>query len=201
MTDAMYVDKSPFLPVIRTANGGYWTHEDLVDEIWARLGNARRAIGPSRDNELTKNGWITWVKPTAAAPETGFRVYTPGVFRKRKEFAQFVITPLGADFRLSCWVKRRGGRTIYDTQDERSIRDQNERSLRDHFQAFSNEVDSRVFFDNLDLIIEKTIEVARNIDNWTRENRLKDAFPVDWIGMSPLAVLRSMRQQQKQSRG
>lgn len=162
MNQPIYVDKHCYYQCDIGPDDQLWSEEEIAIEIWAKLGKARRAFRRSLNNDGTVNPWIEWIKPGPYLPECGFRVYTPGLI-KRKEFAQFVVSVLGKHFRFSCWRSKRGGLTLFDTEDL---------GMEDDF------------FANLKVTVEKVTEVAVKVDGWTRAGTLKESFPNEWLGMT-----------------
>jgi hypothetical protein len=86
---------------------------------------------------------------------------------------------LGKHFRLSCWRKGHGGRTLFDSQDLGLPED---------------------FFANLDAVVDELTDVAMKVDGWSRAGTLKDSFPKSWVGMTRWQVLKSLREQARQQK-
>lgn len=180
MSQSSYTDKPRYYDcLIDSDKDEFWPEEDIATEIWAQLRIARMPFRASIDNHGEDNPWVKFVKPGKYLPECGFRVYVPGRIKRRKEFAQFVVGVMGKHFRISCWVRKRGGQTLFDTED-----------------AGLNED----FFANLKVTVEKLTEIAVQVDEWSRAGTLKESFPEEWVGMARLQVIKSLHKQWKQSK-
>jgi len=171
----LYVDKSGFYDCDIEQDENYWSSDDIASEIWAKFRDVRCCTQGNRTNNYSDNKWIKWVKPGRRNPEFGFIVFVPGLIGRR-DFAQFVITVLGRHFRLSCWRRWHGGKTLLDTYDL---------GLDDDFYV------------NLNLIAKELTEIATSVDSWTREGILKESFPEKWIGINSWQLFKSLREQAK----
>ena len=176
INQSKYSDKRAFYECdIGSGDDELWSAEDVAIEVWAQFGKARRVFGASLNNDGKDNPWVQFVKPGHLNPECGFRIYEPGLL-KRKEFAQFVVGVMGKHFRISCWRRKRGGQTIFDTEDL---------GMEDDF------------FANLKATVARMTEIARQVDTWSRAGTLKESFPKEWVGMTRLQVIKSLREQAK----